>query len=110
MFIDVFVEALAVKVPTELPFFCMVMVALFTVGMDADIDAMPLDTDASVPLNFTPVSVPVLDVLLFQLEMSDAVIPAATDAEKTGSDSVVIPPPEMVWVLVPTEVICPAAS
>ena len=75
-------------------------------GMDTEIDAIPLDTDADVPLNFTPVSVPVLEVLEFQLVMSAADIPAAGDAEKTGSDSEKL----TVCVLVPAEVTCPAAS
>lgn len=41
-----------------------------------------------VPFILTPVTVPVFDVFPFQLVMSEAVIPAAADAENTGSVSV----------------------
>lgn len=66
-------------------------------GIVAVIDATPLVTVASVPLKETPVKVPVLLVLLFQLVISPEVIPYAADAVNTGSVSVVIPlplPPE----------------
>ncbi|MBO7535717.1 MAG: hypothetical protein J6T34_01060 [Bacilli bacterium] len=57
-------------------------------GIVAVIDATPFVTVAFVLLNLTPVKVPVLLVFPFQLVISLAVIPAAADAENTGSASV----------------------
>ena len=49
------------------------------------------ETVMPVPeVRVTDVTVPVLDVLLFQAVMSLDVIPAAADAEKTGSLSFVM--------------------
>ena len=56
-------------------------------GIVTLIEATPLLTVAFVPLNLTPVRVPVLLVFEFQLEMSAAVILWAGLATNTGSDS-----------------------
>ena len=52
------------------------------------------------PFIVIPVIVPVLDVFEFQFVISDDVIPAATEAENTGSVSVSIYPLSFVRSLV----------